>query len=159
MTEQLKITADETKLVVELPDGPVQIERHRNEMQLITGYLQPIVPIEGVIPVGELEVLDSLGDDEYLVVDMRDPDWRRRERFREAYRFRLARLLTVWTCWDVCSRRPGGIATEPRKSLRFATVRPVLKAPSRCARWSITAFRRKTSITTAAACRTGLCWA
>ena len=76
MTEMLKITADKTKLVVELPDGPVQIERHRNEMQLITGYLQPIVPIEGVIPVGELEVLDSLGDDEYLVVDMRDPDWR-----------------------------------------------------------------------------------
>ena len=76
MTELLKITADEMKLVVELPDGPVQIERHRNEMQLITGYLQPIVPIKGVIPVGELEVLDSLGGDEYLVVDMRDPDWR-----------------------------------------------------------------------------------
>ena len=76
MTELLKITEDETKRVVELPDGPVEIERHRNDMQLITGYLQPMVPIKGVIPVGELEVLDCLGDEDFLVVDMRDPDWR-----------------------------------------------------------------------------------
>jgi rhodanese-related sulfurtransferase len=76
MTELLKITADETKRVVELPGGSVEIERHRNDMQLITGYLQPMVPIDGVTPVGELEVLDCLEDESYVVVDMRDPDWR-----------------------------------------------------------------------------------
>ena len=76
MAELLEITADETSRVVKLTSGPVGIERHRNDMQLITGYLQPMVPIDGVTPVGELEVLDCLEDDEYVVVDMRDPDWR-----------------------------------------------------------------------------------
>jgi hypothetical protein len=76
MAELLKITADEMKRVVELPDGPVEIERHQNDMQLITGYLQPMVPIDGVTPVGELEILGCLEDDDFVVVDMRDPDWR-----------------------------------------------------------------------------------
>lgn len=76
MVELLEITADETKRVVKLTGGPVGIERHRNDMQLITGYLQPMVPVDGVTPVGELEVLDCLGDDDHVVVDMRDPDWR-----------------------------------------------------------------------------------
>jgi rhodanese-related sulfurtransferase len=76
MGDLLKITENETSRVVKLPGGPVAIERHGNDMQLITGYLQPMVPIEGVTPVGELEVLDCLGDDNYVVVDMRDPDWR-----------------------------------------------------------------------------------
>jgi rhodanese-related sulfurtransferase len=76
MVQLLNITADETKRVVNLAGGPVEIERHRNDMQLITGYLQPMVPIAGVTPVGELEVLACLADDDYVVVDMRDPDWR-----------------------------------------------------------------------------------
>jgi len=75
MVELLKITADETKRIVKLTGGPVRIERHRNDMQLITGYLQPMVPIDDVTPVGELEVLDCLGDEDYVLVDMRDPDW------------------------------------------------------------------------------------
>lgn len=79
MVELLEITADETKRVVKLTGGPVGIERHRIEMQLITGYLQPMVPIDGVTQVGELEVLDCLEDDDHVVVDMRDPDWRLKE--------------------------------------------------------------------------------
>jgi rhodanese-related sulfurtransferase len=76
MAKLLKITADETKRVVELPDGPVGKERHPNEMQLISGYLQPMVPVDGISPVGELEVLNCLRDDYRVVVDTRDPDWR-----------------------------------------------------------------------------------
>jgi rhodanese-related sulfurtransferase len=74
--ELVEITANETKRVVELTGGPVGIERHRNDMQLITGYLRPMVSIDCVTPVGELEVLDCLGDHDHVVIDMRDPDWR-----------------------------------------------------------------------------------
>jgi hypothetical protein len=38
MVQLLKITADEAKRVINLAGGPVEIERHRNDMQLITGY-------------------------------------------------------------------------------------------------------------------------
>jgi len=45
-------------------------------MQLITEVLQPMVPVPGVTPVGELEVRAALADPEFLVVDMREPEWR-----------------------------------------------------------------------------------
>ena len=76
MADLLEITKDTTKLIVDMPDGPVEIVRQKNETQLITGFLQPIVPIPGVTPVGELEVLDALGDPDFLVVDMRESKWR-----------------------------------------------------------------------------------
>ncbi len=76
MPDLLKITGDETKLVVKTANGPVEIIRQKNEMQLITGVLQPIIPIPGINPVGELEVLAALADPEFLVVDMREPEWR-----------------------------------------------------------------------------------
>lgn len=76
MADMLKITEDTTKRVIELTDGPVEIVRQKNEMQLITGFLQPTVPVPGVTPVGELEVLDALGASDFLVVDMREPKWR-----------------------------------------------------------------------------------
>ena len=76
MADLLEITKDTKKLIVDMPDGPVEIMRQKNETQLITGFLQPIVPIPGVTPVGELEVLDALGDPDFLVVDTREPKWR-----------------------------------------------------------------------------------
>ena len=76
MPDLLKITGDKTKLVIETVDGPVEIVRQQNDMQLITGVLQSMVPVPGVTPVGELEVLASLADPEFLVVDMREPESR-----------------------------------------------------------------------------------
>jgi rhodanese-related sulfurtransferase len=76
MPDLLKITRDKTKLIIETVDGPVEIVRKQNDMQLITGVLQPMVPVPGVTPVGELEVLASLADPEFLVVDMREPESR-----------------------------------------------------------------------------------
>jgi rhodanese-related sulfurtransferase len=76
MPDLLKITRDKTKLIIETVDGPVEIVRKQNDMQLITGVLQPMVPVPGVMPVGELEVLASLADPEFLVVDMREPESR-----------------------------------------------------------------------------------
>lgn len=63
---------------VDTPDGPVELVRSKNDVQLIDGVLQPITPAEGVAPVGELEVLDALNDPSFAVVDMRDREWRRR---------------------------------------------------------------------------------
>ncbi len=74
----------------------------------------------GVTPVGELEVLDCLGDDNYVVVDIARSRLAAEGNDSEACRFRLERLATVWTRWDVCDHRPVGIATPPRKSWRFA---------------------------------------
>jgi hypothetical protein len=76
MPDLLKITGDKTKLVIDTAEGPVEIMRKKNDMQLITGVLQPMVPIPGVTPVGELEVLAALADPEFIVVDMREPEWR-----------------------------------------------------------------------------------
>ena len=76
MADLLEITEDTTKRIIDLPDGAVEIVRQKNETQLITGFLQPIVPIPGVTPVGELEVLDALGDPDFIVVDTREPKWR-----------------------------------------------------------------------------------
>lgn len=76
MAELLDISKDETKRIINMVDGPVEILRHRREIQLITGFLQPIVPVLGVTPMGELEVLNALGDRDFLVVDMREPEWR-----------------------------------------------------------------------------------
>lgn len=76
MCDLLKIRGDVTRLVVDTADGPVEIVRKKNDMQLITGVLQPMVPVPGVTPVGELEVLAALADPEFLVVDMREPEWR-----------------------------------------------------------------------------------
>jgi 3-mercaptopyruvate sulfurtransferase SseA len=76
MADLLEITENLTKRIIDMPEGSVEILRQKNETQLITGFLQPIVPIPGVTPVGELEVLDALGSPDFLVVDMREPEWR-----------------------------------------------------------------------------------
>ena len=76
MFDLLKVKGDATKILFDTPDGPVEIVRKKNDMQLITGVLQPMVPVPGVTPVGELEVLAALADPEFLVVDMREPEWR-----------------------------------------------------------------------------------
>ena len=38
------------------------------------GTLQPLIPVAGVVPVTESEIIEALGDKNALVVDMRDPN-------------------------------------------------------------------------------------
>lgn len=78
MARLLNIRENTTKVLVDTPDGPVEIVRSKNDAQLIDGILQPITPGPGVVPVAELEVLDALNDPEFVVIDMRDSEWRRR---------------------------------------------------------------------------------
>ncbi|WP_346907984.1 rhodanese-like domain-containing protein [uncultured Roseibium sp.] len=72
----LKITGDETVVTIETDDGAVDITRQKTEAALIGGVLQPMVPVPGVTPVGELEVLDALKTKSAKVVDMRTLEWR-----------------------------------------------------------------------------------
>ncbi len=57
-------------------DELFEIKRHKTPEALIGGMLQPIVPVKGVHPVGEVEVLKALQDQSFKVVDMRTEDWR-----------------------------------------------------------------------------------
>ena len=76
MAGLLKITGDTTKVIIDTPEGLVEIIRTKNDMQLIDGVLQAMVPVVGVRPVGELEVLEALRSRDFRVVDMREPKWR-----------------------------------------------------------------------------------
>lgn len=72
----LQITPGVTSVTIDTPDGPVEITRSTTPSQLIAGVLQPLVPVPGVHPAGELEILSALADPEARVVDMRDMEWR-----------------------------------------------------------------------------------
>lgn len=74
--DALPISGDVNEVTVDTEDGPFTITRSKNDMQLIGGVLQPLIPVEGVHPMGELEVLEALNDPDFVVVDMRTIDWR-----------------------------------------------------------------------------------
>lgn len=59
---------------VELEDGPMEITRVKTPPALIKGYLQPMVPAEGVTPVGEIDVIEAIGKENSMIVDMRMKD-------------------------------------------------------------------------------------
>ncbi|MBU2863629.1 rhodanese-like domain-containing protein [Reinekea forsetii] len=74
--DSLPISSDISEVTVNTDEGPFTITRQANDMQLIGGVLQPLIPVAGVHPMGELEVLEALNDPEFIVVDMRTIDWR-----------------------------------------------------------------------------------
>lgn len=59
---------------VELKDGPVTITRKKTPPAIIRGFLQPMVPAEGVTPVGEIDVIEAMGREDSMIVDMRQQD-------------------------------------------------------------------------------------
>jgi rhodanese-related sulfurtransferase len=75
-TETLQLDKGQTHVTVETEDGPVDITRVMTPCALNKGYLQPMSPVEGIEPVGELEVLEALETGETVVVDMRTVEWR-----------------------------------------------------------------------------------
>lgn len=68
----LKILKDVDSVVVQTIDGPVTITRQMTACAKNGGVLQPLVPVEGVHPVGEIEILAALNNPGAVVVDMRD---------------------------------------------------------------------------------------
>lgn len=81
------IGPDLHSVTVETASGPVTIERNQDTNAVIEGdwaktsrecppfCIQPMVPAEGVTPIGELELLAMLQDPEAVVIDSRTPDW------------------------------------------------------------------------------------
>lgn len=73
--ENLRIIGQDTTFAVTTDDGPVEITRRMTSCALNKGFLQPMVPVEGVTPVGEIEVLNALNDPGTVVIDMREIEW------------------------------------------------------------------------------------
>lgn len=72
--EYLRIIDTDTQFVVKGADGKeLIIRRTMTDCAKNKGWLQPLVPVAGVHPVGEIEVLHAMNDKDTLLVDMREP--------------------------------------------------------------------------------------
>lgn len=69
----LSIFEGQKTVVVQTAKGPVEIKRVMTPCGKNGGTIQPLVPVAGVHPIGETEIIQALGDKDALVVDMRDP--------------------------------------------------------------------------------------
>lgn len=74
--EMLSIAGEKKSVTVQTEDGPIEISRRMTDAALIGGVLQPMVPVPGVTPIGELDVLEALETGSAKVVDMRTLEWR-----------------------------------------------------------------------------------
>lgn len=68
----LNIFDNQKSVTVQATKGAIEITRTMTACAKNGGTLQPLVPVPGVIPVGEIEILQALSDRSSLVVDMRD---------------------------------------------------------------------------------------
>ena len=68
----LSIFEGKKEVVVQTSNGPVTITRVMTSCAKNGGTLQPLIPIPGVTPISEAEIMTALGDKNSLVVDMRD---------------------------------------------------------------------------------------
>jgi rhodanese-related sulfurtransferase len=73
--EHLRIIDKDTQFVVKQADGKeTVITRVMTPCAKNKGWIQPMVPVAGVHPVGEIEILNAMNDREALLVDMREPE-------------------------------------------------------------------------------------
>ncbi|MEY2631688.1 MAG: hypothetical protein RIR00_342 [Pseudomonadota bacterium] len=72
--EKLRIIGTDTKFVVQTKNGPFEITRTMTPCAKNKGWLQPLIPVPGVHPVTEIELLQAMNDPEAMIVDMREPD-------------------------------------------------------------------------------------
>lgn len=81
--DPVRITPDTMSVTVPTADGPVEVSRVQDNENRLEGdwtltsrscpmfCIQPIVPAEGVTPIGELEMLEFLQDANAVVIDGR----------------------------------------------------------------------------------------
>lgn len=72
--ELLRIIGTDTKFVVQTAKGPFEITRTMTPCAKNKGWLQPLIPVPGVHPVTEIELLNAMNDKDAMIVDMREPD-------------------------------------------------------------------------------------
>ena len=73
-SQLLRIIDEGTSVRITTPEGPFTITRVMTPCAKNRGWLQPLIPVEGVHPVAEIELLEALNDKQALVVDMRKRD-------------------------------------------------------------------------------------
>ena len=74
--EDLRIIGEDKSFVTTLPSGEsVTITRQMTPCAKNKGWLQPLVPEPGMVPVTEIEVLNAIGDPNTILVDMRTEEW------------------------------------------------------------------------------------
>lgn len=73
--EHLRIIGTDTQFVVKNAKGEeTVITRVLTPCARNKGWIQAMVPVAGVTPVGEIEMLNAMNDRDALVVDMREPE-------------------------------------------------------------------------------------
>lgn len=70
----LRLIGSAQQFVVQTHAGPVTITRSKTACAYPKGVLQPLVPLRGVTPVTEIEVLHALNNPSVMVIDMRDEE-------------------------------------------------------------------------------------
>ena len=68
----LNIFEGTKEVVIQTSKGPITITRVMTPCAKNGGTLQPLIPVPGINPVTETEIIEALGDKNALVVDMRD---------------------------------------------------------------------------------------
>lgn len=72
--EKLRILGEEKKFIVQTPKGPIEITRVMTPCAKNKGWLQPLIPVPGVVPVTEIEMLHAMNDKDAILVDMRESE-------------------------------------------------------------------------------------
>ena len=76
LAEDLRILGEDKLFVTTLPSGEsITITRQMTPCAKNKGWLQPLVPEPGIVPVTEIEVLKAIGDANTVLVDMRTEEW------------------------------------------------------------------------------------
>ena len=74
--EELRIIGEDTAYVTTLPSGEqITVTRQMTPCAKNKGWIQPLVPSPGIVPVTEMEVLNAIGDPAFTLVDMRTQEW------------------------------------------------------------------------------------
>ena len=76
VAENLRIIGEDKAFVTTLPSGEeITITRQMTPCAKNKGWLQPLVPEPGIVPVTEIEVLNAIGDANTILIDMRTQEW------------------------------------------------------------------------------------
>jgi len=124
----LSIFDNQKTVVVRTVKGPVEIQRVMTAAAKNGGTLQPLVPVAGVHPVGEIEILEALSDRNALVVDMRDTNDRVKGTIPGSVGIPYTEVASRLNELGCKKQAPSGTVPRRKKSLRFAMVPSVHKA-------------------------------
>jgi rhodanese-related sulfurtransferase len=144
--ERLRIIGSDKQFVVQTPNGPFTITRTLTACAPVKGFLQPLIPVPGVRPVTEIEVLHALNDPDTMVIDMRDEDAPLEATIPNSYHIPFNELedrmdemgcarkgKAEWNCayarhviafcnGPVCPQSPAGIASMVRAGFPVAKI-------------------------------------